>query len=443
MKRRTFLTAALCGTIALGAMAMPARPTLAQGQDIVAVATGAGSFKTLVAAVQAAGLAETLQGEGPFTVFAPTDEAFTKLPAGTIDNLLKPENKDQLVAILTYHVVPGNVKAADVVALPSAKTVNGAEVTITVADGKVKVNDANVVATDIGASNGTIHVIDAVLLPPATVKAPPAQDIVDTAASAGSFKTLVAAVQAAGLANTLKGRGPFTVFAPTDEAFAKLPAGTVEDLLKPENRAKLRSVLLYHVARGNLDSSTLAKHSGVAMQNGMRVQLKPAGRALTINGANVTMPDIKATNGTIHVIDTVLIPPGNIVDTAAGAGSFKTLAAALEAAGLVNTLKGRGPFTVFAPTDEAFAKLPAGTVEDLLKPENRARLRSVLLYHVARGNLDSTAVSKLKSIRTQQGKAVPVTVKDGQVMIGDATVSAADVLSSNGTIHVIDSVLIP
>lgn len=152
-------------------LVLPSTLPLAQAEDaaaapgdIVAVASGAGSFKTLVAAVKAAGLVETLQGKGPFTVFAPTDEAFAKLPPGTVEDLLKPENKDKLVAILTYHVVPGKVMAADVKTM-MAKTVNGKELSIKVDDGKVTVNDANVVKTDIAASNGVIDVIDTVILP--------------------------------------------------------------------------------------------------------------------------------------------------------------------------------------------------------------------------------------------------------------------------------------
>jgi len=132
--------------------------------DIVDTAVNAGSFKTLAAALQAAGLVDTLKGKGPFTVFAPTDEAFAKLPAGTVETLLKPENKAKLTAILTYHVVPGNVKAADVVKLTSAKTVQGQTVAIDAKDG-VKINNAKVVKADIETSNGVIHVIDTVLLP--------------------------------------------------------------------------------------------------------------------------------------------------------------------------------------------------------------------------------------------------------------------------------------
>ena len=134
-------------------------------KDIVDTAVAAGHFKTLAAALQAAGLVDTLKGPGPFTVFAPTDEAFAKLPAGTVDDLLKPENHDKLVAILTYHVVPGKVMAKDVVKLHEAKTVNGKDVKIMVESGKVMVDNANVVKTDIACSNGVIHVIDSVILP--------------------------------------------------------------------------------------------------------------------------------------------------------------------------------------------------------------------------------------------------------------------------------------
>lgn len=133
--------------------------------DIVDVAVSAGQFNTLAAALDAAGLVDTLKGEGPFTVFAPTDAAFEKLPAGTVDSLLKPENKDKLIAVLTYHVVPGNVTADDVVKLNSATTVNGADVSIAVVDGSVRIDDATVVKADVSASNGVIHVIDSVILP--------------------------------------------------------------------------------------------------------------------------------------------------------------------------------------------------------------------------------------------------------------------------------------
>ena len=141
------------------------RAAAAPEKDIVDTAVAAGSFKTLAAALKAAGLVDTLKGQGPFTVFAPTDEAFAKLPAGTVEELLKPENKAKLTAILTYHVVPGKVPAAKVLTLQHAKTVNGQEVAISVDNGTVRVDKAKVIKTDVAASNGVIHVIDSVLLP--------------------------------------------------------------------------------------------------------------------------------------------------------------------------------------------------------------------------------------------------------------------------------------
>jgi uncharacterized surface protein with fasciclin (FAS1) repeats len=157
------------GAFALAAASLLAVPAALAGDkpkaDIVDTAVAAGDFKTLATALTAAGLVETLKGPGPFTVFAPTDAAFAKLPAGTVENLLKPENKAELTKILTYHVVPGKVKAADVVKLTEAKTVQGQAAKITVKDGKVMVDNATVTATDIGASNGVIHVIDSVILP--------------------------------------------------------------------------------------------------------------------------------------------------------------------------------------------------------------------------------------------------------------------------------------
>lgn len=285
-----------------GAILTRAKAVIAD--DIVDTAVGAGKFNTLVAAVKAAGLVETLKGKGPFTVFAPTDEAFAKLPKGTVEELLKPENKDKLVAILTYHVVPGRVMAADVVKLKSAKTVQGQEVTIAVKGGTVSVDAAKVVKTDISCSNGVIHVIDSVILPKEPAK--PA-DIVDTAVSAGKFGTLVAAVKAAGLVETLKGEGPFTVFAPTDAAFAKLPKGTVEDLLKPENKDKLVAILTYHVVPGRLKAADVVAAKELKTVNGKTAAVTTEGGA-KIAGVSIIATDIETSNGVVHVIDSVMLP---------------------------------------------------------------------------------------------------------------------------------------
>jgi len=158
------LTVAAVTAMGLAIGVMSARA--AAEKDIIDTAVSAGQFKTLAKALNAAGLVNTLKGPGPFTVFAPTDEAFAKLPPGTIEALLKKENKDQLTAILTYHVVPGEVMAAEVVTLKKAKTVNGKTVRVVMSDGNVMINNAKVTVTDVPASNGVIHIIDSVMLPP-------------------------------------------------------------------------------------------------------------------------------------------------------------------------------------------------------------------------------------------------------------------------------------
>ena len=273
---------------------------VAAEMDIVDTAVAAGQFKTLAAALGAADLVGALKGEGPFTVFAPTDAAFAALPEGTVETLLKPENKALLTAILTYHVVPGNLKAKDVVKGAPLITLNGQKIDLNTTDG-VMVDKANVVKTDIATSNGTIHVIDAVIMPST-------KDIIDTAIEAGSFKTLAAALGAAELVETLKGDGPFTVFAPTDEAFAALPAGTVESLLKPENKAKLQAVLTYHVVPGRVYAADAIKAGKATTVQGQKVTIKAKDGKVTVNGANVVAADIDSSNGVIHVIDAVILP---------------------------------------------------------------------------------------------------------------------------------------
>jgi uncharacterized surface protein with fasciclin (FAS1) repeats len=266
------------------------------------VAEKAGQFKTLLAALKASGLMDGLSKAGPVTVFAPSDAAFAKLPEGTVEALLN--DLPRLRAILKYHVVKGKVPAEEVVKLKHAKTLLGQKVTIKVADG-VHVNNAKVIATDIHCDAGIIHAIDSVLLPKA--------DIVDVARDAGSFKTLLTAVEAAGLTDALRGEGPFTVFAPTDSAFAALPEGLVASLLK--DKEKLSAVLTFHVVSGSMPASALAKKDAVKTLQGSKVSLKGAccevsGKTtLTVNGASVVKADISTANGVIHVIDKVILPP--------------------------------------------------------------------------------------------------------------------------------------
>ena len=291
--------------------------------------------------------------------------------------------------------------------------------------------------------------------PTTTSTTPPAgaKDIVDTAIAAGTFKTLAAALTKAGLVETLKGKGPFTVFAPTDDAFAKL--GDISGLTAEQ----LTPILTYHVYSG------VAKAADILPLNGQIVKTvnADADLAITIAGtkvvlnngkkraATVTQTDIVASNGVIHVLDTVLDPadkPVDVVDTAVANGSFTALAGALTKAELVPTLKGAGPFTVFAPTDAAFAKL--GDISGLTK----ADLTPILTYHVLPAKTIAADVVKADGTRVptvlssgggaSANKTLKVTIKDGKVLLDYAVnVTATDIIATNGVVHVIDRVLNP
>jgi len=398
---------------------------------IVDIAASDPQFSTLVAAVQAAGLAETLSGEGPFTVFAPTNAAFAKLGEATITALLN--DPATLQGILLYHALSGSVYASDVLQRSFATTINGADVVFTQRGGSVYINDARITLTDIQASNGVIHVIDSVILPPT-------KDIVDTAAANPNFQGLVAAVQAAGLVETLKGEGPFTVFAPTDAAFKKLGRSTIEALLKEPQ--KLAGILTYHVVAGKLYSGDVLKTTSVATVNGSDVVFALKKGQPYINNARITVTNILTTNGVIHVIDAVILPPvGDIVDTVVANPKLKLLAAGVQAAGLVETLQGEGPFTVFAPVDSAFYKLDRAALEAL--KNNPEELKKILFYHVVSGKVYAGDVVKLTEAETVLGEKVTISVKDGKVYVNDARVITTDIQTTNGVIHLIDTVLLP
>ena len=265
-------------------------------------------------------------------------------------------------------------------------------------------------------------------------------DIVDTAIADGRFTTLVAAVEAAGLVDALKAEGPLTVFAPTDDAFAALPEGTVESLL--EDIPALTDILLYHVVEGKVMAEDVVELSQAMTLQGQYVDIRVEDGSVFIDDAQVIITDIETSNGVIHVIDAVIQPETrDIVEVAAEDGRFSTLVTAVEAAGLVDALKGEGPLTVFAPTDDAFAALPEGTVEGLL--EDIPALTDILLYHVVDGKVMASDVVELSEAETLLGQTLNISVMDGKVMINESEVIITDIETSNGVIHVIDAVLLP
>ncbi|WP_082832440.1 fasciclin domain-containing protein [Aquimarina aggregata] len=398
-------------------------PSFETLQSIVEIAVNTPELSTLVGALQAAELVEALSGDGPFTVFAPTNDAFATLetiPSG-----------DALKEVLLYHVAAGKFTAEDLLQKQTVTTLQGDEVSIEIDEsGNVLLNgNIKVAIADIEASNGIIHVIEGVLLPTEDL-----QSIVEIAINTPELSTLVTALQAADLVDALSGDGPFTVFAPTNDAFAALETIPDGDALK--------EVLLYHVAAGKFTAEDLLQKQTVTTLQGdeVSVEMNEEGDVLLNGNIKVALADVEASNGIVHVIEGVLLPaPGlsSIVEIAVNTPELSTLVGALQAAELVETLNGDGPFTVFAPTNNAFLALDAIPSGDALK--------EVLLYHVVSGRFTAEELVAGQTVTTVQGEEVTIEMTSrGNVLLNhEIKVAIADIEASNGIIHVIKGVLLP
>ena len=410
-------------------------------QTITDLAISTPSLSTLVDLVVKAGLAETLASPGPFTVFAPTNDAFAALDPKVVDALLA--NPEALTNVLLYHVSPGKKLANEVLASSELATANEKSLRIETREGKAFVNDALIIDTNINASNGVVHLIDSVLIPADLELGgdnQPMASLVDLVVNDERFSTLEALLIKADLVDVLAS-GEFTVFAPTNAAFAKIPAETLQDLENDIDR--LRSILTYHVVAKKFNSEAVLNTSYFQTQNGaFAVVSTDNGLSIANAPLNTENLNIMATNGIIHVVDAVMMPPqDNIVNTAKENGNFSTLLQAAEAAGLLETLSAQGPYTIFAPTDAAFAKIPEPELNAILA--DTEKLKAILLYHVVPGYVFSKQVLASDSLVTVEGRAVTIRLEESAAKINDATIVAKDIVTTNGVIHVIDSVLLP
>ena len=462
-------------------------------QTVVDIVVDSEDHTVLEAAVVEAGLVETLQGEGPFTVFAPTDAAFTALLTALNVEAADLLGLPQLGDILTYHVAGVEAMSTDLSDGQMVTTVNGQDVTITVMGETVMINgSATVTVANIDATNGVVHVIDAVLVPAiingctdmmacnyslvantddgscvlpgdmcddgddATVNDMVGEDcmcagipatVVDIVVNSEDHTLLEAAVIAAGLVEALSAEGPFTVFAPTDAAITALVEAleiTAEDLLALPD---LGEILQYHAVAGAAMSGDLTDGQEIETLLGENVTVTINAEGVFVNDAQVTAADIEAGNGVVHVIDAVLLPPApetnTVVDVIVNSEDHTLLEAAVIEAGLVGVLSAEGPFTVFAPTDSAITVLVAAleiTAEDLLALPN---LGEILKYHVVAGAAMSSDLTDGQEIETLLGSNVTVTINAEGVFINDAQVTVADIEADNGVVHVIDAVLLP
>ncbi|MEO9893729.1 fasciclin domain-containing protein [Aurantibacter sp.] len=463
--------------------------------NIVETAQETDILSSLVAALLKAdendysNLVGTLSGAGPFTVFAPTNEAFTNLLNGldgydSLEDFDTPEKQELLASILTYHVVAAKAESTDLSNGQAITTVQGEDLTINI-DGGVFIADATdtnaeVISADIQASNGVVHVINKVLIPQAVLDALETEaelsNIVEIAVATDDLSLLVGALQQAdaGLVDVLSGIGPFTVFAPTNDAFIALldslgdDYNGLADFDTDEEKALLVKILTYHVV-GNVAalSTDLSVGQMIETVQGEEVTINIDGGVYiedaTDMNAMVIMADVMASNGVVHVIDKVLLPQEvldalqpNIVSLAQSVDDLSLLVEALiqADAGLVEVLSGTGPFTVFAPTNEAFGNLlevlgdEYNSLADFDTENEKAILAKILTYHVVSGaKALSTDLSDGQEIETVQGANVTISIHD-DVFVNDATASMAtvimaDVTASNGVVHLIDKVLLP
>jgi len=426
----------------------------AQTQNIVQIAQATPELRLLVDALVAGNLVSALQGPGPFTVVAPVNTGFEALGRNVLDFVLNAHNQKALQTVLTYHVANGAVFSKDLKDGQMIPTLETESLTVHINGATVKFNDATVLRADIAASNGVIHLIDAVEIPTA-FPGLPKLDIVQTAQSVSALSTLVTAVVTANVTADLSmPRGPYTVFAPTNDAFAALPAATLAYLLA--HPVELREVLFYHVLDHRVYSEEI-KPFGVArtLEGEEIVFIVDGGKVLVNGNATVTTANVDCANGVVHVIDEVLIPKAvgerisqwqapalpNIVQLAQSVPSLSTLVTAVVAGGLADTLSNTSPLTVFAPNNQAFDRLPNGVLAYLLA--NPKALDDVLTYHVVSGNVTSSMLKNDEIVPTLQGGNVTIHIAGRLVLVNDAHVIAADNFASNGVVHIIDRVLLP
>jgi uncharacterized surface protein with fasciclin (FAS1) repeats len=402
---------------------------------VVDVIIGSADHNTLEAAVGAAGLVNTLNGAGPFTVFAPTDAAFAALPAGTVEALLA-DPQGALTQVLLYHATSETVTSDDIIEFysdfPYLQMLNEKTVTFKVTNEGVFINNAKVTVADIETDNGIVHVIDAILIAPDST-------IIDVVRNSSSHTILETLLDEAEFSLPLEGFGPFTLFAPTDAAISALPGELIQQLLNDPDL--LEDVLAYHVAGGQALSTNLSNEQVIRTLLDKNIKVTINNGDVFINDAKVIVADIITDNGVVHVIDAVLLPKTTVVDIINNSEEHFVLSSILSLTGLDDALSGNGPFTVFAPTDDAFEAIPEDVLAAIVADESI--LTSILTYHAIGAKALSSELSDGQEIVTLNGAKVKITINNDGVFVNDAKVTVVDLVADNGVVHVINAVLLP
>jgi transforming growth factor-beta-induced protein len=417
---------------------------------IISKAKETADLSTLVTAIEAAGIAGVLEGDGPFTVFAPVNSAFAKIAAEDLAAVLA--DKEMLTGILTYHVVSGKVMSSDLSDGQVVKTLNTShDLTVSINGSSVMINGvASVTKADIEVDNGVIHLIDAVLVPQTEEPDPePTQSIAEIATSNDAFSTLVSILSLDELSDILaaasNANSDLTVFAPTNDAFSALLTALGKSSLDEINPQTLKDIVLYHIVSSSVTSDMLSNGDVATLLDNETLSVDLT-NGVMINNASVTTADIKATNGVVHVVDKVLIPSyianalGTVAEPVVINSEFSTLYAALNKAELVNTIATTENITVFAPNNDAFAKAGITSLEGLSKDD----LTPILTYHVIGAKVMSSQLPASGMAEALNGENLYFGYLTNSVLINGTTkITGIDLDYSNGVIHTIDMTLTP
>ena len=407
------------------------------GQGTFALVLGDAGASTFSMLLSSAGLLAGLGTGTPTTVLAPSDAAMAALPMGFLDNLLMSQNQGDLIAFLQYHMLDGDQRTGTLSGLTSATTVNGADVLLDDLSG-LRINQALVTRGDLSTNNGVVHGIDSVLLAPMSVTA--------TLASRG-LTTFQQVIDAAGLTGAING-GNFTVLAPSEAAFAALPAGVLSDLLLPQNQADAVSFVQYHLLPGARRATTLYGEGSTPSVEMPFLHFSARRAGAMVNGTLFDAVNIPATDGMLYTLPEVLAQPLDVFATLQGLG-LTTFADALQSSGLASQLQGpqqtQGPVTVFAPTEAAFAALDPTFLATLLA--SPADLLAAMEYHIAESARQAHQLRALNQVTVLNGNTLAISLQGGVISLTGPTNSAAlespQHYAANGILHTIDTLLLP
>jgi transforming growth factor-beta-induced protein len=422
-------------------------PNISPTQDVMQVADATSNLSTLVAAIDAASLRATLAGSGPFTVFAPTNDAFAAVDADVLTFLLA--TPAELSKVLTYHVVSGKVMSSDLSSGPVNTLNTGQSVTVDLSSG-VKINDASVTTADVETTNGVVHIIDKVMIPENLDLSGMLPSAAEAAIATSELSTLVSILSLPGLSDILAAASDddaeITVFAPTNDAFAAVLTALGLTSINEIPESVLLDIVTYHIV-GAAALSTDLEATTYETLNGESVTVDLSS-GVKINEASVSSADIEVSNGVVHIIDGVLLPSlyasalGTIVEVPLFRKDYSTLTAALVKAELVETLLGAGPFTVFAPNNAAFESAGITSLDGLTKED----LTPILLYHVVGAKVLSSGLPSdgvVTTLNSDGGDKFFLSLGETVYINGSSMITGVDIEKSNGVIHTIDKTLMP